>query len=1265
MADISALAWAGAALMLIGEGLALRNVRDLARMLTYSTIAEIGYVLMGLGIGTAAGETGAVMHLGYQAIMRALVVVAAWHLIRRTGSSKLDALVGSVERMPFVSLMFGFGLFSVMGLSPFKGSFSKFVILYAAIENGYWGLAAVGTIASIIAAFYYIHTIQQVCFQRQSHGILGDKPIPFFQISAGQLPIVVLALVTVVMSLDPDPFLMLAANAVGLPDHHGLPEFETIWDAPVLLPYVGGFALFVFGRFSAKARAVGAIALATATLALVAVRLQVGDLGGLFALIFAAIGLAVTVYSVGYMKHGHGVNRYFFFLFLMIGSLIGVATTNHLGNFYLFWELMTWMSYLLVIHEQTAKALKAGMKYFLICASGAYVMHFGILVLHAQLGTFEISEIAPRIGTLSPALAGVVLATFLIGFMAKAGLFPLHSWLPEAHPVAPSSISGPMSGILTKAGILGMVKLLFGIFGVGALGQFGLFAGLSLPGAVLVGLGGITLLLGEVQAYRQTDIKRLLAYSTLAQIGEITMVLGVGTSLALAGGLFHVTNHAVMKTMLFFAVGALILRSAGRNLDDLKGLGKVMPFTGLCLGIGLLAIMGVPPFGGFVSKFLMIYACVEAGQVGVAAVILVGSVIGALYYARVLRAVFFEPYRGPKVVEAPLTMRIALGALAGVVVFNGLYPDAALSVVMPVVETLSARGGLPLAALPPLRMEWSLAALIAVVGAVVVYILGKRSTVVAGSLSVAVMALALAGILIQSGRYDLLSFWFAALIVVVGAINLLYSIGYMAHGHAQNRFFFFFVMMIGGLLGVTASDDLFNFFAFWEVMSSWTLYLVIIHEETKESLDEGTKYFVFNFVCASFLFLGVAILAAKAGTFEMALLPQAALSMPVGWLAVSAGLILAGLLMKAAQLPLRIDYQMHPAPAPTPVSGYISAVLLKVGPYGVLKMMVALGAGGSFARIAGLGAWMPDPLAVVQVIAALTVLYAGAMAVVQNGVKRLLIYSTVSQLGYVLLGLSLGSALGVAGGLMHFVNHMMLKDILFLAAGCILAQAHVHSLDDLGGLGRKMPITFGLFLFAGLSLSGIPPFNGFASKWLIYQGAFQGGHYLLAMAALMSSLFTLAAVLKFTHSAFLGPLSPAAATMREAPPVMLIPMGLLAAGSVIVGVFPGVALVPISRIQAALGLPAIEASWLGGLPGPGGWHPLTLTLALGAVGLIGWLYCRDGYRQRAASTTHSCGVSDIAASAMHVPASGLYETPDRLIRKVLFAKTSPEGRAHD
>ncbi len=1107
-----------------------------------------------------------------------------------------------------------------------------------------------GTLASIIAAVYYIHIIQRVCLEPQGNAI-QLKVAP----SLLSIPIGLLTLLTIFMSIWPEPMLHQAAVLVGVLDVSLVPQFESPWSALVLVPYVGGFVLYAVGLKARLMRDALAVLLALATLVLAVIQPGLDPASHLFAMLFAGISCLVILYSVGYMSHSEHSNRYYFFAFLMTGSMLGLTSASEFGNFYVFWELMTWSSYLLVVHEQTPKALKAGMTYFLMCAGGAYIMNFGILLVHSQMHSFEFATVAAQIGQMDASVGMLAALCFFIGFAVKAGFVPVHAWLPLAHPEAPSSISAPLSGILTKAGIFGIVKVLYVVFGATALARFAQ-SGIDI-GTLMLVLGCLTLIYGEGMALIQKELKRVLAYSTLAQIGEIAAILGLGTSLATTASLLHVTNHAVMKTLLFFAAGAFILQSGRRHLKDLAGLGRVMPFTAGCYALATVAIMGLPPFSGFISKFLMITAAAAAGRVDIAALLLVGSVIAAFYYLRVVRLLFFHPYEGPAVKEAPASMLAAIGILAAAIVFGGVAPNIQLDAARAVGDLVAVRAGLPPVVLPDLLISWPTAALIATVGAVAVWLLGMKETAGARQLAIAVPALAFVAVLMQPDRYDSLSFAFALLVSGVGTLNMAYATGYLAHHpHAQHRFYAAFALMMAGLIGMAGSHDFFNFFAFWELMSSWALYVALVHEETADARREAFKYFIFNTVGASLMFLGIAMLGTASGSFEFTAIAVAAPAMSLPWLGGALVLVFAGMLMKAAMLPIRIDYQMHPATAPTPVSGYISAVLLKSGPYGVLKLFVVLGGALVFDRL-GIIQGQSSLMYATTVIGGVTLLYAGAMAVVQTGIKRLLIYSTVCQLGYITMAVALGTSLGVAGGLMHFVNHMMLKDVLFLCAGAIMVASGARTLDELGGLGRKMPITFGIFLFAGLSLAGIPPLNGFSSKWLIYVAAFQSGHYVLGVFALIASLFTLAAILKFAHAAFMGTPGAAAEHAREAPLTMLVPMIILAGACFLVGMIPGLLLVPIAAIQQELGMTPIAATWMGPLPTAGGWHPALLSILLLVLAGIGSLYLRLGRAGGAVirSPIHMCGAR-VLEPAAHVGAANLFEAPEAAIRGLLHAK---------
>lgn len=1272
------LSLTGVILLLLFEILALKQSQKLIKLLIFSSIAEIGYILLGIGSGAYAGQTGGLLHLVYQVIMRGMVFVAAFAMVASCGSEEILKLRGMGKKSPFLAVFFAFGIFSVMGLSPFKGSISKFLIVYANLASGHYLFAVLAMAGSVMEAWYFIHIIQQICFEKSEESEESTKASKQSSRSKPRsavtemttsvavatevkIVLVVLGILTVLTSLYPEPVIHftgnLASKLFGASAAKELPEFDTPWPMLVLVPYVGTFALYIVGRFLPKLRNFLAIGIGIATVYLIAVSSGIDSLSKMFALLISFISLMAVINSIGYMEGKRNINRYYFFLFLTLGSLIGVATSSQFGNFYIFWELMTWSSYLLVVQEQTQKALKAGFLYFMMCTTGAYFMQFGILMLYSKLGTFDMLVISGRLHTLAPGLLLVVAVMFMIGMGVKAGLVPMHSWLPQAHPAAPAPVSAMLSGILTKIGFYGLIRVLYVVFGIGLLTQIGSTGKLSYIGLALSVLGILTLFFGEIQALLQTDIKRLLAYSTMAQIGEIAITLGIGTYLGLASGLYHILNHAIMKGLLFLAAGTLIYRRRSQNITDLKGIGKVMPFTCTALAIGILGMMGLPPFNGFISKALMLYANIEAGYWYYAALILLGSIIGAIYYIRLIKTIFFEKYEGPEIKEAPIVMLIPLGILTGLVLFNGVFPQFALELVKSAANYVAAQGKMAISTIPQISVFWpvqsssTFAIVIPMLGGLITYFLGKKSPKTAGTIAVATMTITFIAIAVQSGKLDVFSLSFALLIAFVGVLNLLYSIGYMDHSHSQSRYYMFFTMMIGGLLGVAVSKDFFTFFICWEIMSSWSLYFVIIHEETQSSLTEGFKYFIFNYIGASIALLGMLILTAKAGSFEMNIVVQRMSSLPLvvsGWAIV---LMTAGFLMKAAAMPLRIDYQMHPSTAPTPVSGYISSVLLKSAPFWIMKLLFILGGVSVIGRLGMLGSQSIFSL-VLSWIAGLTILGAATMALVQKGIKRMLIYSTVSQIGYVLLGLSLGTTLGLTGGLLHFVYHMFFKDLLFLAAGAIMVQAHAHNLDEAGGLGRKMPFTMTFFMIGALSLAGIPPFSGFTSKWLIYEAAMEKGQVVLALFSLAGSVLTMAYFIKFLHSAFFGSLPEKLENVKEAPWTMLVPMGVLSALSVILGIMPGLPLSVIEKVLKLMNITAPKYTMFGISTPLGAWQVGVILMLMLFALVLGMVFFLLGNRKVRYTNTYACGVPDLKTEEILIAGQNLYETPDKLIKKI-------------
>ncbi|WP_421903403.1 proton-conducting transporter membrane subunit [Maridesulfovibrio sp.] len=1231
---------AGAILLVLGEVLALSSAKNLKRLLLFSTLAECGYLLIGFGTASVSGAAGALLHLTYQSVIRGLCFLAAYRLAMHAGSWNVDNLRGIHRAMPYTSVLFGFAMFSFMGLSPFKGAISKFVIMYAAIENGNYIVAAACTLGTIIAAMYIIKVIQAVCFEK----ISVDESATEYADACSFTGIICVALAatTALLTISPEPLIHaceeLALDLLGTHQTSGLPHFEQPWPTIVLVPYLGAFAVFLVGRYSYKLRNILISLTTLASICTLWLHSGLDELSALIALLYTFICSIVVLYSIGYVGNRPHSNRYFFFLFLMFGSLIGVATASDLGTFYLFWELMTWTSYLLVIHKQTEKALRAGYKYFIMCVSGACIMHYGILLWHSYSGSFEIASLYMPVESMPLVVMACIAVMFFVGLGVKAGLFPFHSWLPDAHPVAPSSISAPMSGILTKAGIVGLLKFI-PLFASGAVPIWIATEASILPQLTMMA-GACTLLIGEVKALRQNDIKRMLAYSTLAQVGEIALILGIDSGLTTTAALGHIINHAVIKSLLFLSAGAFILRAGTQSIDQLSGLGKKMPLTGAWFAIGTLSIMGLPPFNGFISKFLMLHAAVQTDSYIIAGLILTGSLIGIMYYARLLKVLFFQSCVHSEVKEAPMTMQLGMMALAAVCIIFGLQPKLWMNKASLAAEATWRTVDL----LPDLTLNWPVATLLPLAGAAVIALLrSNRSQGIAAAVLTAMTGVLL---LLTTPETEPYALAFSLLVVASATLCFIYSAGYMDHSHTQWRFYGSSLFMISGLIGLSLSTNLFNFFAFWEIMSSWPLFFVIIHEESQDALAEGSKYFLFNMAGASVLLIGILLLGNISNSYDLQQIAQALPDIPATTWLLPIGLIGIGLLMKAAMLPLRIDWQMHPSTAPTPISGYISAVLLKSAPIGFILLCFVLGHGilpsPEMQGLMYISAW----------IAGVTIFYAAYKAVTHSSIKLVLIYSTVSQMGYILLGICLGTSLGIAGGMLHLVNHMVFKNLAFLCAGALMYRTHAHSLDELGGIGQRMPLTTLAFGISALSAAGVPPFSGFTSKWILYTALIEQNEILLALLALSGSVLTLAYFAKFLHSAFFGHLSPKYAHIREAKLTMLIPMCILSAISIVTGIFPGLLLKPIATIESSLGITPIATS-LGGITGGSGeWNASLMAFMLLIPLCLSILLLRILSRKVRRTGIHLCGVTELPPKETNVSASNLYEAPLQFVERL-------------
>ncbi|MCE5342272.1 MAG: sodium:proton antiporter [Eubacteriales bacterium] len=392
---------------------------------------------------------------------------------------------------------------------------------------------------------------------------------------------------------------------------------------PVLLPFAAAPIAYALGR-KGKLRSVAALCLtvgvcfpALAALPFLAARgvpfevsvpgvcgfgiaLRADGFRGLYAAIAGLMWLFTSVFSLEYFKHEENVPRYVFFTLMTFGSTLGVLLSDNLITTFLFFEIMSLVSYPWVAHAETPKALRAAETYLYIALIGGLCILMGLFLLPQTLVTASFAELPALTAQTAPATLWLPCGLMLIGFGAKAGAFPLHVWLPKAHPVAPAPASALLSGMLTKTGIFGVLVLSVKLMYFSAAW-----------GALLFGLGIATMLTGAVLALLSNDLKRVLASSSVSQIGFILIGVGLMTLLAEENGLAawgtvgQMVNHSLFKLILFLCAGIVAMNAHVIDLDGARGFGRNKPLLHIVFLSGLLGISGVPLFSGYVSKSLL------------------------------------------------------------------------------------------------------------------------------------------------------------------------------------------------------------------------------------------------------------------------------------------------------------------------------------------------------------------------------------------------------------------------------------------------------------------------------------------------------------------------------------------------------------------------------------------------------------------------------------------------------------------------------------
>ncbi|MDO4490360.1 MAG: proton-conducting transporter membrane subunit [Lachnospiraceae bacterium] len=391
------------------------------------------------------------------------------------------------------------------------------------------------------------------------------------------------------------------------------------------------------------------------------------------------------IYAFEYMKHEENEDRYFGFYLIAMGVLICLAHAGNLITLYLFFEMMTLTTLPMVLHSMKHEAIMAGLKYMFYSVAGAFCALFGIFYFYNHtVGSFfraggVITEMGEKYSG-TPAMTLLAALLMIIGFGAKAGMFPLHGWLPTAHPVAPAPASAVLSGVITKFGVLSVIRIVYYTVGPDYI------RGTYVQYAWMI-LSLITVFMGSMMAYREKVLKKRMAYSTVSQVSYIMFGLSVLNVQALTGALAHVIFHSAVKNTLFLVAGAIIYKTGRTRVEQLRGIGKEMPITMWCFTLVSVALIGIPPTSGFISKWYLATGSLESGM-GILSwfgpvVLLLSAMLTAGYLLSITIKGFFPgndyDYQGLVKKEPNLLMLVPMILFTIAAVGFGMFPTALIN----------------------------------------------------------------------------------------------------------------------------------------------------------------------------------------------------------------------------------------------------------------------------------------------------------------------------------------------------------------------------------------------------------------------------------------------------------------------------------------------------------------------------------------------------------------------------------------------------------
>ncbi len=415
----------------------------------------------------------------------------------------------------------------------------------------------------------------------------------------------------------------------------------------------------------------------------IGINLVFSPFSGFLVVLMEFLGLLVWAYSYRFKRNVdyEPALKYFLMLMMLITGSVGIVLTGDIFNMFVFIEITSISAYGLTAFYKGRNSAEASFKYVMMGSVASTFLLLAIMIIYSQLGTLNMADIANRIHTMNPTYKMVSYIFFVTALGIEAEIFPLNGWAPDAYAEAPGPVGAAFAGIVVKAAVYAIIRYTYTIFDLSGTFNF------------LIIIGMITLIVAETAAIRQEKLKRMLAYSSIGQMGLVLVAFGFGTKEGVFAALFLMLNHAIIKSLLFFSGSYLVYNSTEKNIVEVNGMAKFLPITSLLFALGAFAIVGLPPFAGFWSKLAVMTAAADSNMILIMALVLIVSVVELVYYLRVVNRVYFFKKEADIKPQRPTVNALIVMLILGVIILViGFYPDAVTGILHKASASLMEKG---------------------------------------------------------------------------------------------------------------------------------------------------------------------------------------------------------------------------------------------------------------------------------------------------------------------------------------------------------------------------------------------------------------------------------------------------------------------------------------------------------------------------------------------------------------------------------------------